>query len=491
MNLVHKVSIKRIITWLFLTGAVIFFNLLIIGDKYIYRFKNHIKDYKSIEVNVVEDEMVSVESIEVKGDIISVELKGLIPGETQIEFIVFGDDGNSNGIISNFYIHKSGLITEGGYIGTCNNFFVIGIEMAVFLLLIFIYQIISCYKIGKENMYSYSLVFNLGVAIFLFACLVLSIVLSVKQKMVAYRLDVLMEILGIMFWLFSFAALPILFIVSLFLLISNIKLIKQEGLKLSNLLGILLGVSLFILSYLAQVFIALIPTKAFRYSPLAYYAQFFVYSFFGSIPVYIESLMVSTLFCTVRAQKHVPKFDKDYIIILGCSIMDDGTVTPILKERADRALWFAEEQKKKTGKDIIFVASGGQGSDEVISEAGAIKNYLMSAGVDEDHIMVEDKSTNTRENMAFSKRLIDAQKKEAKVAFSTTGYHVFRSGNIARSVGLNADGVGSRTKWYFYFNAIIREFIANITAEKKRHILNIIGLFLYAVIIAFLNKYTN
>lgn len=201
--------------------------------------------------------------------------------------------------------------------------------------------------------------------------------------------------------------------------------------------------------------------------------------------------MVSTLFCTVRAQKHVPKFDKDYIIIPGCSIMDDGTVTPILKERADRTLWFAEEQKKKTGKDIIFVASGGQGSDEVISEAGAIKNYLMSAGVDEDHIMVEDKSTNTRENMAFSKRLIDAQKKEAKVAFSTTGYHVFRSGNIARSVGLNADGVGSRTKWYFYFNAIIREFIANITAEKKRHILNIIGLFLYAVIIAFLNKYTN
>ena len=111
MNLVHKVSIKRIITWLFLTGAVIFFNLLIIGDKYIYRFKNHIKDYKSMEVNVVEDEMVSVESIEVKGDIISVELKGLIPGETQIEFIVLGDNGNSNGIISNFYIHKSGLIT--------------------------------------------------------------------------------------------------------------------------------------------------------------------------------------------------------------------------------------------------------------------------------------------------------------------------------------------------------------------------------------------
>ena len=39
-----------------------------------------------------------------------------------------------------------------------------------------------------------------------------------------------------------------------------------------------------------------------------------------------------------------------------------------------------------TGKDIIFVPSGGKGDDEVISEAQAIKNYLMEQGIDEGNI---------------------------------------------------------------------------------------------------------
>ena len=53
------------------------------------------------------------------------------------------------------------------------------------------------------------------------------------------------------------------------------------------------------------------------------------------------------------------------------------------------------------------------------------------------------------------------------MAFSTTNYHVFRSGILARQVGLDAQGMGSKTKWYFWPNAFIREFVAMIAAEKK------------------------
>ena len=73
--------------------------------------------------------------------------------------------------------------------------------------------------------------------------------------------------------------------------------------------------------------------------------------------------------------------------------------------------------------------------------------------------------------MKFSKNIIEEISKEAKVSFSTTNYHVFRSGMIANEQGLDCEGMGSKTKWYFYTNALIREFIANLVQERKKHII--------------------
>jgi uncharacterized SAM-binding protein YcdF (DUF218 family) len=72
--------------------------------------------------------------------------------------------------------------------------------------------------------------------------------------------------------------------------------------------------------------------------------------------------------------------------------------------------------------------------------------------------------------MKFSNEIILKKKKDAKICFSTTNYHVFRSGVIANECGIDCEGMGSKTKWYFYTNALIREFIANLFQEKRRHI---------------------
>lgn len=87
----------------------------------------------------------------------------------------------------------------------------------------------------------------------------------------------------------------------------------------------------------------------------------------------------------------------------------------------------------------MFVPSGGQGGDEIISEGEAMKRYLLEQGIPEDQIMPETKSTNTLENMKFSKELINGE--NAKVAFSTTNYHVFRGGMFASQVNMNAKGM--------------------------------------------------
>ena len=62
----------------------------------------------------------------------------------------------------------------------------------------------------------------------------------------------------------------------------------------------------------------------------------------------------------IKASRHIPEFDKDYIIILGCQIKSDGTLTKLLKARVDKAIEFSKKQKEKTGKDIIFIPSGGK-----------------------------------------------------------------------------------------------------------------------------------
>ena len=86
-----------------------------------------------------------------------------------------------------------------------------------------------------------------------------------------------------------------------------------------------------------------------------------------------------------------------------------------------------------------------------------MRNYLLTQDVPERCVMVEDKSRNTYQNMEFSKALIEKSKPDGRVVYVTTNYHVFRSGVWAGLAGLPAEGLGSRTKWWYWPNAFMRE----------------------------------
>lgn len=65
---------------------------------------------------------------------------------------------------------------------------------------------------------------------------------------------------------------------------------------------------------------------------------------------------------------------------------------------------------EKQGKTGVFVASGGQGNDEVVSEAESMRRYLTeSRHVPADAVLMEDRSTTTMENLRFSKEIMDAR----------------------------------------------------------------------------------
>ena len=111
---------------------------------------------------------------------------------------------------------------------------------------------------------------------------------------------------------------------------------------------------------------------------------------------------------------------------------------------------------------------------------------LTEAGVPEEQIIEEDQSTDTLENMKFSKEKIMARNPEAKVIFSTNGYHVFRSGIWARRVKMRAIGISAKTKWYFWPNAAVREFIGLLTEHRVKQIVIFASMILVHVVLTIL-----
>ena len=267
------------------------------------------------------------------------------------------------------------------------------------------------------------------------------------------------------------------------LIISNLWLIRHEGYRIQNLLGVILGV-LWLFGHIANRFCA----------EQSYFEDMHFYKITSTALSALLSYFLCMLFATVLsaflASRNTPPMDRDYIVILGCAIRKDGSLTPILKGRVDAAISFAQKQISETGKTPKFVPSGGQGSDEIISEGEAMQRYLTEQGVAEEKILPEMKSVNTFENMKLSKEIIEADAgEEYNAAFATTNYHVFRGYILAKKAGLkNARGISSKTKWYFFPNAFLREFVGLIVDKRKLHFVVLVSIILtFTGIVVFLN----
>ena len=156
----------------------------------------------------------------------------------------------------------------------------------------------------------------------------------------------------------------------------------------------------------------------------------------------------------------------------------------LLKGRVDSALKFEKAQFEKTGKHAVFVPSGGQGADEVMSEGEAMERYLLDQGVPAERILREDKSASTYENMKFSRAVIEkhcGNIREKLVAFATTNYHVFRGYILARKCRFYASGISAKTKTYFYPNAFLREFAGLLVDKKFTHAISILLIALFFI----------
>lgn len=247
----------------------------------------------------------------------------------------------------------------------------------------------------------------------------------------------------------------------IFLYWNSIIVLKKESFSLANLLTLLLALGLT------------------AYLIVAVYVNHFAPSWFESLFSIVPALLFyffvvfyNFLTVTILYQFNLPRYNQDYVIVLGAGLIDGERVTPLLAKRIDKAIQFYKAQKRATMKPPKILMSGGKGPDEKISEATAMKNYAVEQGMLAEDILIEGNSTNTLENMKFSKEIMDAREPNPyRVIFTSNNYHIFRAGIYARWANLKADGIGARTARYYLPNAFLREFVAILSMNKKRHLI--------------------
>ena len=330
----------------------------------------------------------------------------------------------------------------------------------------------------RYNPYSYNTILYFGFALFALSVMITHVVLAVR----IFRYPEVYDAYQIIYALlgsaknYIFLSAPFMFAFATALCISNLSLIRHEGRRFVNLLGIILSLLIFV----GVVFLFFFDFYASG-SQTEVMIHDLITNAAAAVFLYFECMLIGTIVADAIAAKHEPEKDRDFIIILGCGLRRDGTPTPLLKGRIDRAIAFYEKQKAETGKELVFITSGGQGPDETTSESSAMKRYLMEQGIPEERIIEEDRSADTYENMKYSKEIITKIDPGAKIAFSTTNYHVFRSGLFARRVKMRAAGMGAKTKWYFWPNAAVREFVGLLTNHRIKQALVLIGLIAFYV----------
>ena len=130
----------------------------------------------------------------------------------------------------------------------------------------------------------------------------------------------------------------------------------------------------------------------------------------------------------------------DYSIVLGAGL-DGEKVGKILKSRLDEAIKYYE-----LNKNVNIIVSGGQGKDEVISEAEAMYRYLVRNNVNPNQIIKEEKATTTLENIKFSKEILrNRNDEDKKVLIITNDFHLYRAMTIANILQLENEGLASET----------------------------------------------
>lgn len=176
-----------------------------------------------------------------------------------------------------------------------------------------------------------------------------------------------------------------------------------------------------------------------------------------SFVLFICIIIGGTTFHNILSRSFKSEEKSDVAIVLGCVVNGDKPGI-FLKGRINAAYKYLNENP-----NAIAVLSGGQGNGENISEAKCMFNCLTEMGIDKSRLLIEDKSTSTRENFKYSKEIIEKNGiKSKKITIITNDFHEYRASEFAKQNGFKPLRYPSKTPWNGYMPFATREIFAII-----------------------------
>ncbi len=234
-----------------------------------------------------------------------------------------------------------------------------------------------------------------------------------------------------------------LYILSALLMFDGIVLIGRKSFTLGLAIIIGLSVILFILAKYLELF------AAHTASGMGMYLKYLIF-----LGVFCFTALATFVLSYART---TVKYNENAIIVLGCGLNSDGSPSHTLKNRLDGCLEYFDKNPH-----CYVVVTGGMDRFNHITEASAMKKYLVENGVPADRILMDEKAENTKENFTYSMQLLENYGvKTDRIAFVTNSFHIFRATQYAKQAGFSGIKAFSvTTDPAVFVPAVLREVCA-------------------------------
>lgn len=166
-------------------------------------------------------------------------------------------------------------------------------------------------------------------------------------------------------------------------------------------------------------------------------------------------IIAESILMAIYSHKKAPASSRPpVVIVLGC-MARNGKPSTLLQSRIDTAYDYLVSHP-----ECPCIVSGGQGPDETISEAECMYQELVKKGIEPSRIYIEGNSKTTRQNLKYSKELMEKENLGDTAVIVTNGWHEFRAYLIAKDLGLSCGTEGAPTPWWLFPANYTRELMA-------------------------------
>lgn len=131
----------------------------------------------------------------------------------------------------------------------------------------------------------------------------------------------------------------------------------------------------------------------------------------------------------------------DVAVVLGAAT-EQGEVSPVYQARLDHAILLYRQ-----GYVDKMIVTGGTGSGNAISDAAAAKGYVVSQGILETDIYVEEQSRITQESLENAGQIMDRLGMRTALIVSDP-LHMKRAMRMADDLGISAHSSPTGTTMY-------------------------------------------